>query len=184
VPARHLPELPDGFKPLIVAGRGLAVAGWVDYQGGSILRYGELFASVAGYANGRRSVTATVTHMWVDSEASMRGGRELWGYPKELAEFDLRIAPSGTGVARVGAVELARGAYRALLRVPVRLKAKTGTVQPLGGVLTPVRMRTAFTPSFGVGSLNPGAGSPLEFLRHGTRLVSIGMQDFEFAFGV
>ena len=48
VRSRALPPVPAGFTPLRIGGFGLVVAGWVDYQGGSILRYGELLAAVAG----------------------------------------------------------------------------------------------------------------------------------------
>jgi hypothetical protein len=63
----RLPPTPDGFRPLVLGGRGLVVAGWVDYRGGSVLRYGELLAAVVGRWSG--GLTATVTHMWVDSPA-------------------------------------------------------------------------------------------------------------------
>ena len=110
VRSQMLPPVPAGFTPLRIGGFGLVVAGWVDYQGGSILRYGELLAAVVGrWAGG---ISATVTHMWVDSPASRAGGRELWGYPKELASFDLAIDPSGTARARdPDGAELACGTF-------------------------------------------------------------------------
>jgi hypothetical protein len=180
---RHaaLPATPAGFRPLVLAGHGFVVAGWVDYQGGSVLRYGELFCAVAGFA-GRR-LTGTVTHMWVDSPASRRGGRELWGYPKELAELDLDIDPEGTAIARDGGVELARGSYRAWLRPPFRVKLATGTTQPHDGRLRPVRMTLRGAPSLGAGALAPGPGSPLAFLGTARRLVSFGLADFQAIFG-
>ena len=182
VPRDALPDVPAGFRPLVIAGRGLVVAGWVDYQSGSVLSYGELYAAVAGFGAGRR-LTATVTHMWVDSAASMRGGRELWGYPKQLARFTLDIDPSGTGTAADDRSELAHGRYRALLTLPRRLRARTGTVQPLAGRLVAVRATISGAPSVGVGGLEIGAGSPLQFLNRGRRLLSVGMRDFEARFG-
>jgi hypothetical protein len=182
VPRDALPATPEGFRPLVVAGHGLVVAGWVDYQGGSILRYRELFAAVAGFA-GRR-LTGTVTHMWVDSDASRRGGRELWGYPKELAEFELDISPAGSATARAGDQELARGTYRARVTLPTALGARTGTVQPLGGRLVGVRMRVSGRPSLGDGGFTAGAGSPLEFLSGARRVASFGVADFEARFGI
>ncbi len=53
-----------------------------DYRSG-ILSYRELI--VFSKATPRGMV---VSHIYVDSPESMRGGREIWGLPKELAEFD------------------------------------------------------------------------------------------------
>jgi hypothetical protein len=43
-----LPVVPQGSTKLVLGGRGLAIAGWVHYQEGSVLSYGELFAAVVG----------------------------------------------------------------------------------------------------------------------------------------
>jgi hypothetical protein len=183
VRATDLPRTPDGFRPLVVAGWGLAIAGWVDYQGGSILRYGELLAAVVGRWPG--GLSATVTHMWVDSPASRAGGRELWGYPKELAEFELAIDPSGTAWAsQPGGDELARGSFQALLTSPWRLKTKGGTVQPLDGRLVAVRSIFRSRPAIGRGLISAPDDSPLAFANRARRLISLGLRDFDFTFGV
>jgi hypothetical protein len=48
-----------------------------DYQGGT-LAYHELIVFRPG---------CVVAHIYVDSEQSLRGGREIWRLPKELADF-------------------------------------------------------------------------------------------------
>jgi acetoacetate decarboxylase len=183
VRTRSLPPVPAGFTPLRVGGFGLVVAGWVDYQGGSILRCGELLAAVAGrWAGG---LSATVTHMWVDSPASRAGGRELWGYPKELASFELAIDPSGRARAcDPDGVELARGTFAALVTSPWRVSIRGGTVQPLDGRLTAVRAAFRARPALGRGSIAAPPGSPLAFINGSRTLLSLGMRDFEFNFGV
>ncbi len=184
VRAERLPATPEGFAPLVLAGRGLVVVGWVDYRGGSILRYGELLAAVVGRWS--QGLTATVTHMWVDSPESRAGGRELWGYPKELAEFDLAIDPSGTARARAagGGDELAHGRFRALLTSPSTIGGGGGTVQPLDGRLVAVRARFRGRPSLGRGAFVAPPGSPLAFVAGARRLISVGLRDFQFTFGV
>jgi hypothetical protein len=179
----ELPPVPAGFTPLRAGRFGLVVAGWVDYQGGSILRYGELLAAVAGrWAGG---VSATVTHMWVDSPASRAGGRELWGYPKELASFELAIDPSGTARAcDLDGAELARGSFSALVTSPWRLSIRGGTVQPLDGRLAAVRAIFRSRPVLGRGSISAPPGSPLAFVNGARTLLSLGIRDFEFSFGV
>jgi hypothetical protein len=184
VRADRLPPTPDGFRPLVFGGRGLVIVGWVDYRGGSILRYGELLAAVVGRWSG--GLTATVTHMWVDSPESLAGGRQLWGYPKELAEFELAIDPSGTAQAREAGTgnELARGSFQALLTSPRSIVSAGGTVQPLRGGLVAVRALFRSRPSVGRGSFMAPGGSPLAFVNGARKLVSIGMRDFDFTFGV
>jgi Acetoacetate decarboxylase (ADC) len=181
LPAAQLPAVPEGFTPLVLAGRGLMVAGWVSYEEGSVLEYSELFAAVAGRFGGRP--TATVTHMWVDSEPSMAGGRELWGYPKELAEFDLDLDPDGSAVARADGVELARGEFRASTRLPRMPRTRTGTVQPVDGRLTPIPAVGSGRPVLGRGWFAPGPEGPLAFLTTGRRLATFGLQDFRAEFG-
>ena len=158
------------------------IAGWVDYQGGSILRYGELLAAVVGrWAGG---VSATVTHMWVDSVASRSGGRELWGYPKELANFDLAIEPSGGARAANTDGELAHGWFRALVTWPWFVSAAGGTVQPLLGQLTSIRSLFRAKPSIGIGSFTAPPSSELAFVDGARKLLSVGLRDFDFTFGV
>jgi len=183
VRSHSLPQVPAGFTALRIGGFGLVVAGWVDYQGGSILRYGELLAAVAGrWAGG---ISATVTNIWVDSPASRAGGRELWGYPKEPASFELAIDPSGTARAcDPGGTELARGAFAALATSPWRISVRGGTVQPMNGRLVGVRAIVGSRPALGRGSISAPPGSPLAFVNGARTLLSLGMRDFEFTFGV
>jgi hypothetical protein len=184
VRADRLPTTPNGFSPLVLARHGLVVVGWVDYRGGSILRYSELLAAVVGRWSG--GLTATVTHMWVDSPESRAGGRELWGYPKELAEFELAIDPSGTAFARSAATgaELARGTFQGLLASPWSVGARGGTVQPLSGGLVGVQALMRCRAVLGRGSVAAPATSPLAFIRGARKLASVGMRDFDFTFGV
>jgi hypothetical protein len=182
VPIERLPAVPDGFAPTRIAGRGLVVAGWVRYGPGSVLEYDELFAAVCGIFNGRP--TATVTHMWVDSEASRDGGRELWGYPKELATFAADLDPSGTAIAWTpDGAEIARGGFRESRRLPRLPAAEGGTVQVVGGEPRFIRSVSGAVPVLGRGELIPAASGPLGFLTTGRRLLTFGAADFQSTFG-
>jgi Acetoacetate decarboxylase (ADC) len=181
VPVGRLPATPAGFSPANVAGHGLVVAGWVRYGPGSVLEYDELFAAVCGTFG--RSPTATVTHMWVNSAASRDGGRELWGYPKELADLDLRIGPDGTAVAWADGAEIARGAFRARWRLPRLPASQTGTVQIVGGAARFISARSGGRPVLGRGELVAAPSGPLGFLAAGRRLATVGVADFEALFG-
>ena len=177
----RLPAVPGDFRPIVLGGHGFVVAGWVDYRAGSVPGYRELLAAVVGRWRGRP--TATVTRMWVDSDVSRRGGRELWGYPKEMAEFDVGIDPQGTASARDERGEIASGAFRAWVASPWRVRATGGTVQALGGETVAIHAVTAGRPVFGTGEFRPAPDGPLGFLAGARRVASFGLRDFTTRFG-
>jgi len=57
-----------------------------SYKSGSVLEYNELIvvAALLGY---RGKFGGWISHIYVDNPDSVAGGREVWGLPKELAEF-------------------------------------------------------------------------------------------------
>lgn len=61
----------------------------VRYEEPSPLTYGELLVA---HPHGR---SVSITDIWVDSPASMQGGRDLWAIPKDLCEFSQRTDTSG-----------------------------------------------------------------------------------------
>lgn len=56
------------------------------YSSGSVLQYSELIVNAALVRYSGKS-GGWVSHIYVDSADSVAGGREIWGLPKELAEF-------------------------------------------------------------------------------------------------
>ncbi len=56
------------------------------YQSGSSLEYNELIIS-AGLVRYSGEWGGWISHIYVDDEDSVAGGREIWGLPKQLAEF-------------------------------------------------------------------------------------------------
>ncbi|MBA8815369.1 acetoacetate decarboxylase [Microbacterium halimionae] len=85
VPAAELPaiEIPGGRRPLRLGGEVLVGTAFANYVPGGVLQYNELLVSVPSVFPPR----VTVPQIWVDSEASRAGGRELWGIPKQLETF-------------------------------------------------------------------------------------------------
>lgn len=180
----RLEGVPQGFQPLSLGGYTPVIAGAINYTGGSVLRYSELLVAVVGLVGGHRPPTATVTHMWVDSEASRRGGKELWGYPKEIARFEGAFDPGGKAVASDGKGELATVEFKPWLALPLCPRWRGGTVQPLGGELRAVRARMAGRPVLGRGRFRPAPSGPLAFLGGARILLSLGLKDFHFTFGI
>jgi len=56
------------------------------YGSGSVLEYSELIV-IAAFAHYQGKFGGWVSHIYVDNPDSVAGGREIWGLPKELAEF-------------------------------------------------------------------------------------------------
>ncbi|MDQ4032461.1 MAG: acetoacetate decarboxylase family protein, partial [Actinomycetota bacterium] len=104
MPLADLPALPPGLAPVRLGGHALVGTAWVDYEPGGVLTYRELLVAVLVWHGTRLRVS--ITDIWVDSVSSLRGGRELWGIPKEPAKFDFagtRYAantPDGAAIAR------------------------------------------------------------------------------------
>lgn len=57
-----------------------------SYGFGSVLEYNELIV-VAGIVTYSGKIGGWISHIYVDNSDSVAGGREIWGLPKELAEF-------------------------------------------------------------------------------------------------
>ncbi|WP_395675272.1 acetoacetate decarboxylase family protein [Inquilinus sp.] len=87
VPRDALPgPLPDGARPLGWGRTALLATVRADWQAGGDLAYGELVVGVP-VRLGRR-IGVTITAAWVDSPASLAGGRALWAIPKRLGRFE------------------------------------------------------------------------------------------------
>lgn len=57
-----------------------------SYIRGSILEYNELIV-IPGLVSYAGKIGVWVSHIYVDNPHSVAGGREIWGLPKELAQF-------------------------------------------------------------------------------------------------
>ena len=92
-------RIADGVpKPLsvvpIMPGRTLSMFYLARYEAPSALQYHECIVAPALVRNGVR-VGAWISNIFVDSEASMLAGREIWGLPKQLANFDWKWEERG-----------------------------------------------------------------------------------------
>lgn len=72
----------------VAPGRTLGGLLFVSYEFGSTLVYREL-AIVAALVRAGRRCAFYLARLYVDSAASLAGGREIWGVPKDLASFDV-----------------------------------------------------------------------------------------------
>jgi Acetoacetate decarboxylase (ADC) len=176
----------DELRPAGVYG-----AAFVSYEEGSPLTYSELLVArpLSTDAYGRR---VTVTDIWVDSPASVAGGRELWAIPKGLCDFTFESAHTGPLTttewrARLGRAPIASARFRDVSRASVRLPFKGGTWQP-GIEDTEGQERTATLqgsskalPARGHWDINPDG--PLGWLAGARQLASFRQAAFRMSFG-
>jgi hypothetical protein len=79
--------IPPELKIVAVwPGKTLASVYLSQYQSGSVLEYNELIIAPA-LVSCQGKFGGWISHIYVDNSDSVAGGREIWGLPKELAEF-------------------------------------------------------------------------------------------------
>jgi hypothetical protein len=170
---------------------GLYGAAFVSYEEGSPLTYSEFLVArpVATDEHGRR---VTITDIWVDSPASVAGGRELWAIPKGLCDFSFESSHTGPlttteWTARLGRTPIATASFRDVSRAAPRLPFKGGTWQPAIAD-TDGEERTATLqgsskalPARAHWDINPGG--PLGWLAGAGQLASFRQASFRMSFG-
>lgn len=105
--------LPPEFSLVsVLPGKTLGGIYLSQYGAGSVLQYSELIV-VSGIARYGSTVGAWVSHIYVDDPDSMAGGREIWGLPKELAEFHWEFATQTAVTVQQNDRILCRLRYRA-----------------------------------------------------------------------
>jgi acetoacetate decarboxylase len=70
----------------ILPGKTIGGVYVASYQAGSILEYNELIV-VPALVRYQHHIGFWISHIYVDYEDSMKGGQEIWGLPKEIAQF-------------------------------------------------------------------------------------------------
>ena len=125
---RALEVIPGSLQVVPVApGHTLGGLIAVTYEPGSTLTYSELVVS-AGLVRSGRHVGGWISHIWVDSQQSVTGGRSIWKLPKELAEFDLDRRSDGSQrvTVRAGGTTLLR-----IAAAPPRAKVPLASLVPM-----------------------------------------------------
>jgi Acetoacetate decarboxylase (ADC) len=178
------PELerfsPDGVAPVVIGGHVLAGAALVHYAPGSVLAYEELLVSVLTRRG--RTLVSTLPHIWVDSPESEAGGRELWGIPKGLAEFDRREGSAAVDVGGRRAASLTASIGRRLL--PGWQSFTLTTAQRLEGASVLATNAARAHARRARVDWDFAAGGPLEYMQRGRPLFSVALADMGISFGL
>lgn len=184
VPLAQVPvDLPPGCRPVRLGRYGVVGTAWVAYEPGGVLSYNELMSTLLVRRGAR--LMPTITHIWVDSEASRDGGRQLWGIPKELARFtfagDSYAATDDSGAG--SAAPIAAGTVRPLAWLPGRWPVRFRVAQVLAHAakITPVRCRARL--GLSRARFDAAPDGPLAFLAGRRPLLSLSVGGFDMQFG-
>jgi acetoacetate decarboxylase len=131
----------------VLPGKTLGVVYVASYQPGSVLSYNELIVVPALTRSGK-NLGFWISHIYVDHPDSMAGGREIWGLPKELAQFTWDLGEQSQVLVRQADRELCTlhyGRQRRLWRQPLFLPV----LSRLGGDL--LSFKGTFSAQVGLG---------------------------------
>lgn len=182
LPASYRRARPEGARPIVVGGQALVGTAFVRYEPGSVLVYDELLCATLTWS--RRRVRVTISDIWVDSPASVAGGRQLWGIPKELATFtterhgrELALTASRQG-RELATLQVTPG-----VRLPGVWPAPMPTAQRLDGheFDSPVRATTRIATC--EARWRFPADGPLGFLAGRRPVTGLRLEDVALVFG-
>ena len=175
LPQPHSPKT----KPITLFGRGIVAAAFFVYEIPSPLTYNEVMSTVLVRRGWRPLVS--ITKIWVDSEASRDGGRELWAIPKDLATFD--VAPHRSYVAFEGHTPISTLVVHGGKPLPFGLPVRFHVAQDRDGdlVRTKVTGRGRVGPAKADWSFDPDG--PIGFLAGRRPLLTVVLRRLRVVFG-
>lgn len=183
----RLREPHDALRPAGVYG-----VAFVSYEPGSPLTYSELLVARPIPAPSGKGRRVTITDIWVDSPASVAGGRELWAIPKGLCDFELESSHRGPLAstdwsASFGRRPIASASFtdvsRAMLRAPLKGKTWQPGIDDTDGEDRAALMVGSAKALPCRGRWDFASDGPLGWLRPARQLASVRMADFRLSFG-
>jgi len=170
---------------------GIYGAAFVSYEEGSPLTYSELLVARALPKSAGKGRKVSITDIWVDSPASVAGGRELWAIPKGLCDFDLETARRGplTTTEWSASYErrpIASASFRDVSAAAPRLPFKGQTWQPElpeGGGEKGATLQGSSKAFVARANWDFAPDGPLGFMRGARQLASFRQANFRMSFG-
>lgn len=171
-------EFGTGIRASTLLGSCFLCSGFVQYGPGGDLQYCELFLAALARAEGRFGITLPL--IWVDSSASLEGGRALWGIPKQQAAFDLE---DGKLRAQVSGKSIASASFAVRQRLFRRVSTRAVVMQARDSkvVRTPVHVSAEVERILAQWYIPQG--SPLSILRERVPLISLRFSQARIRFG-
>lgn len=179
VPRTLVPRaLPRPQRSLGWGGKVVVGAAFVRYVPGGALSYDELLVAIPSVPGPR----VTIPQIWVDSAASAAGGRELWGIPKQLADFTRTETAHAVTMAMGTAARI--DARYGQCRVPGMPRLPLTTLQVLDGRRTLAHNHVIgrVTALHAQWTVDPHG--PLGYLAGRTPFISFAIRDASIIFGM
>jgi hypothetical protein len=162
---------------LSVAGHTSVFTAWIAYREPGQLSYHELLAAVP--VRGKRT-TCTITQIWVDSEVSLAGGRELWAIPKDLATLQFT---DRTHTAATGDGWIATAAFTPRPGLPLALPTRFDVRQDRDGTPVTTPVGTKIRPRLAAADWTVNVDGPLGYLAGRRPFLSLALPGSELRFG-
>ena len=119
--ARVRPLIPAELNIVsVLPGKTIGGVYLSKYSSGSVLEYSELII-IAGVLSYEGKFGGWVSHIYVDNPDSVAGGRQVWGLPKELAQFSWEA--SSVTVSQSGNLLCKFNYQRQSFGLPLKLSA-------------------------------------------------------------
>lgn len=119
--ARVRPLIPAELNIVsVLPGKTIGGVYLSKYSSGSVLEYSELII-IAGFLSYKGKFGGWVSHIYVDNPDSVAGGRQVWGLPKELAQFSWEA--SSVTVSQSGNLLCKFNYQRQSFGLPLKLSA-------------------------------------------------------------
>ncbi|WP_435742204.1 acetoacetate decarboxylase family protein [Nocardioides sp. SYSU DS0663] len=183
----RVPEPVDDLRPAGVYG-----AAFVSYEEPSPLTYSELLVARPVPNPAGRGRRVSICDIWVDSAASVAGGRELWAIPKGLCDFRLESERRGPfarteWAATLDGQPVASARFTDGARLAPRVPFKGSTWQPgiedTGGQDRSAVLQGSAQAMPCWGAWEFDADGPLGWLAGRRALASFRMRAFRMSFG-
>ncbi|TLX63256.1 acetoacetate decarboxylase [Stutzerimonas nosocomialis] len=187
VPTRDLPPAPKGLDYATLGDAALVLTIWATYLPGGTLAYNELAVAAVVRGHGMLAPAATVTHIWVDDERSVAGGRELWSIPKQPGDFVGEPHADAKGfAARLSTDDqpVASVSFAPNVSLPGQPSASGFVIQQNDCGLLRTRCRGRGRLVTGRASWDFAAAGPLAFLHGRTPMFSLRVRDLQASFGI
>ena len=176
-------QLPRDFEPIILARHTVGALALIEYMSPSPLMYTELVwmpCLVRVTVGAHRTCGFFVDKMFVDSGASLLGGREIWALPKQRASFEVGQGQAIIDMDGGARLVLEMGRRGPTLRAPLAIR----TLQNAGAEV--VRFRGSGTARIGSARMTVREARGLEGWMGWTRTrcirgLGLSLSDFELA---
>ncbi len=140
--AKVRPLIPEKLNIVsVLPGKTVGGVYLSKYSSGSVLEYSELII-IAGFLSYKGKFGGWVSHIYVDNPDSVAGGREIWGLPKQLAQFTW--TENSVTVSQADKLLCKLNYNRQSFGLPLKLGASAFSCQGTNLLMFPASVKSSF----------------------------------------